>query len=309
DCNTSGGATYDGSQSGRLYVNTSSYQNSDWNKRISSICNQNFGENVENSKKEVDCFADPDGWMDWCNEDEKKKEEAIKPPNKIEQTKSFNEHIENMSDSAFKRAYIENVHANQGLSSMSAEVCCGLERIPHLDEKFKEELETQMNHPQFIKMREGRKRLPSYQMQDEILQTIRDNNVVVLSGETGCGKTTQVAQFILEDCIRKGNGSMCRIVCTQPRRISAISVAHRVADERAEKLGKSVGYQIRLESTLSRGSGSILYCTTGIVLQWLQSDPFLKQVSHLVLDEIHERDVLSDFLICIGRDLLKVVRY
>lgn len=58
---------------------------------------------------------------------------------------------------------------------------------------------------------------------------------------------------------------------------------------------------------LPRSEGSILYCTTGIVLQWLQGDPLLSQVSHLVLDEIHERDMLSDFLICIAKDLVKVV--
>lgn len=63
----------------------------------------------------------------------------------------------------------------------------------------------------------------------------------------GCGKTTQIAQFILDDQLEAGNGSVTRIICTQPRRISAISVAERVAAERAERLGKSVGYQIRLE--------------------------------------------------------------
>ena len=63
----------------------------------------------------------------------------------------------------------------------------------------------------------------------------------------GCGKTTQVAQFILDDWILQGKGSVCHIICTQPRRISAISVAERVAQERAEKCGHSVGYQIRLD--------------------------------------------------------------
>lgn len=63
----------------------------------------------------------------------------------------------------------------------------------------------------------------------------------------GCGKTTQIAQFILDDELEAGNGSVTRIICTQPRRISAISIAERVAMERAESLGKSVGYQIRLE--------------------------------------------------------------
>uniref|UniRef100_A0A671V608 ATP-dependent DNA/RNA helicase DHX36 n=1 Tax=Sparus aurata TaxID=8175 RepID=A0A671V608_SPAAU len=125
-------------------------------------------------------------------------------------------------------------------------------------------------------------------------------------GETGCGKTTQVTQFILDDYINRGVGSMCRVVCTQPRRISAISVAERVAAERAESVGNgnSCGYQIRLQSRLPRRQGSVLYCTTGIILQWLRSDPLLSSVSHLVLDEIHERNLQSDVLLIIVKDLL-----
>jgi ATP-dependent RNA helicase DHX36 len=84
-------------------------------------------------------------------------------------------------------------------------------------------------------------------MKDEILKVVNESQIVVISGETGCGKTTQVAQFILDDFIEKKKGSECKILCTQPRRISAIAVAQRVAEERAENLGDSVGYHIRLE--------------------------------------------------------------
>uniref|UniRef100_A0A8C9VBM4 ATP-dependent DNA/RNA helicase DHX36 n=1 Tax=Scleropages formosus TaxID=113540 RepID=A0A8C9VBM4_SCLFO len=142
----------------------------------------------------------------------------------------------------------------------------------------------------------------------ELVQLIRANQVMVVSGETGCGKTTQVTQFILDDSIQRGMGSICRVVCTQPRRISAISVAERVAAERAEAVGEgnSCGYQIRLQSRLPRKQGSMLYCTTGIILQWLRSDPHLSSVSHLVLDEIHERNLQSDVLITIIKDLLRV---
>lgn len=87
---------------------------------------------------------------------------------------------------------------------------------------------------------------------NELLQLINSEQVLVISGETGCGKTTQVAQFILDDAIEQGHGSSCRVICTQPRRISAISVAERVAAERDESCGgnSSVGFQIRLESKL-----------------------------------------------------------
>ncbi|XP_077991245.1 ATP-dependent DNA/RNA helicase DHX36-like [Glandiceps talaboti] len=176
-----------------------------------------------------------------------------------------------------------------------------------IDSNLKEDLELKrLNNARYREMREFRKKLPSHKMQKELLELIDANQVTVISGETGCGKTTQVAQFILDHYIDNNNGSLCRVVCTQPRRISAVSVAERVADERGETVGdgQSVGYQIRLENKLPRNQGSILYCTTGILLKWLQGDPMLKGLSHIILDEVHERNIVSDFLIIILRDLL-----
>ncbi|KAM8804835.1 ATP-dependent DNA/RNA helicase DHX36 [Eudromia elegans] len=177
-----------------------------------------------------------------------------------------------------------------------------------LDEQLKEDLRQKKSDPRYIEMQRFREKLPSYGMRKELVNLINNNRVTVISGETGCGKTTQVTQFILDDYIERGVGSTCRIVCTQPRRISAISVAERVAAERAEVCGngKSTGYQIRLQSRLPRKQGSILYCTTGIVLQWLQSDKHLSSVSHVVLDEIHERNLQSDVLMSIIKDLLNI---
>ncbi|XP_049580651.1 ATP-dependent DNA/RNA helicase DHX36 [Syngnathus scovelli] len=177
-----------------------------------------------------------------------------------------------------------------------------------LDESLKRDLECKKSHPKYKEMLTFRKKLPSYGKKEELVQLINSNQVLVVSGETGCGKTTQVTQFILDDYIRRGMGSVCRVVCTQPRRISAISVAERVAAERAEQVGNgnSCGYQIRLQCKLPRGKGSILYCTTGIVLQWLRSDTNLSSISHLVLDEVHERSLQSDVLLTIVKDLLDV---
>lgn len=143
-----------------------------------------------------------------------------------------------------------------------------------LDQQLLEDLQKKKTDPRYIEMQRFRKKLPSYGMQKELVNLINNHQVTVISGETGCGKTTQVTQFILDNYIERGIGSACRIVCTQPRRISAISVAERVAAERAESCGNgnSTGYQIRLQSRLPRKQGSILYCTTGIILQWLQSD-------------------------------------
>ncbi|XP_052212267.1 ATP-dependent DNA/RNA helicase DHX36-like [Dreissena polymorpha] len=153
-------------------------------------------------------------------------------------------------------------------------------------------------------MQEFRNKLPAYTDREAIVDLISSNKVVVLSGETGCGKTTQVPQFILDEFISQNRGAECHIICTQPRRISAISVAERVAAERGEKCGESVGYMIRLEHKLPRDAGSILFCTTGILLKMLEGDKSLSRATHIILDEIHERDLLSDFLIIVLKDIL-----
>ncbi|XP_041420858.1 ATP-dependent DNA/RNA helicase DHX36 isoform X2 [Xenopus laevis] len=176
----------------------------------------------------------------------------------------------------------------------------------YLDQQLREEMQKKRTNYKYLEMQTFREKLPSYGMKEMIIKMINSNQVTVISGETGCGKTTQVTQFILDDHINRGKGSSCYIVCTQPRRISAISVAERVAAERGETCGRenSTGYQIRLESQMPRRQGSILYCTTGIVIQWLQSDPHLANVSHIVIDEIHERNLQSDVLMAIVKDLL-----
>ncbi|KAH6782372.1 RNA helicase family protein, partial [Perilla frutescens var. frutescens] len=116
--------------------------------------------------------------------------------------------------------------------------------------------------------------------------------VVVVSGETGCGKTTQLPQYILESEIEASRGAACSIICTQPRRISAISVAERVAAER-----------VRLEGMRGRDT-RLLFCTTGILLRRLLVDRNLKGVTHVFIDEIHERGMNEDFLIIVLKDLL-----
>jgi ATP-dependent RNA helicase A len=91
----------------------------------------------------------------------------------------------------------------------------------------------------------SRSSLPIYNMKDQIMSTIHDNPVVLIRGNTGCGKTTQVCQFILDDYISSGQGAYCNVICTQPRRISAVSVADRVANERCEEVYLSKSLIIR----------------------------------------------------------------
>jgi len=120
---------------------------------------------------------------------------------------------------------------------------------------LKKQLEDKRKLPNYLKMLEARASLPIARQKQHFLQLLKENDVVVVSGETGCGKTTQVPQFILDDMIESELGGSCNIVCTQPRRIAAISVAERVSDERCESSPGSndslVGYQVRLDSARS----------------------------------------------------------
>ncbi|XP_052179750.1 DExH-box ATP-dependent RNA helicase DExH3-like [Diospyros lotus] len=157
--------------------------------------------------------------------------------------------------------------------------------------------------PEGQKMLEFRRSLPAYKERDALLKSISQNQVVVVSGETGCGKTTQLPQYILESEIEAARGALCSIICTQPRRISAMAVAERVAAERGESLGESVGYKVRLEGMKGRDT-RLLFCTTGILLRRLLVDRNLKGITHVVVDEIHERGMNEDFLLIVLKDLL-----
>ncbi|XP_078688349.1 3'-5' RNA helicase YTHDC2-like isoform X4 [Branchiostoma floridae x Branchiostoma belcheri] len=147
-----------------------------------------------------------------------------------------------------------------------------------------------------------RRTLPVAVLQEVIVKTVNENQVVLIAGETGSGKTTQVPQFILDDA--QCTNRPCRIICTQPRRISALTVAERVASERGEKIGQTVGYQIRLESRVSPRT-LLTFCTNGVLLRTLMGgDSALTTITHVIVDEIHERDRFSDFLLIKLREML-----
>ncbi|XP_077673453.1 3'-5' RNA helicase YTHDC2 isoform X3 [Eretmochelys imbricata] len=148
-----------------------------------------------------------------------------------------------------------------------------------------------------------RQSLPVFEKHEEIVRIIKENKVVLIVGETGSGKTTQIPQFLLDDCYK--NGIPCRIFCTQPRRLAAIAVAERVAAERREKIGQTIGYQIRLESRVSPKT-LLTFCTNGVLLRTLMAgDSTLSTVTHVIVDEVHERDRFSDFLLTKLRDILQ----
>ncbi|KAL1457180.1 hypothetical protein WDU94_001840 [Cyamophila willieti] len=156
--------------------------------------------------------------------------------------------------------------------------------------------------PKLQSMVTERSKLPVFLKRNEIMSTINEHSVCIIRGNTGSGKTTQICQFILDEYLQTGQGAYCNIVVTQPRRISAVSVADRVANERCEELGQSVGYSVRFESALPRPYGGIMFCTVGVLLRKLEGG--LRGVSHVIVDEIHERDVNSDFIMVVLRDMI-----
>ncbi|GCC31188.1 hypothetical protein chiPu_0009645 [Chiloscyllium punctatum] len=178
-----------------------------------------------------------------------------------------------------------------------------LENVYKENQKLCKQFQAKQSSRQYQAMFQERKKLPAFRERETILNLLNKAQVLVVSGMTGCGKTTQIPQFILDDSLNGPPVMVANIICTQPRRISAISVAERVAKERIERLGGSVGYQIRLES-MKTSSTRLLYCTAGVLLRRLEADPDLQGVSHVIVDEVHERTEESDFLLLVLKDLI-----
>ncbi|MFP4068805.1 MAG: ATP-dependent RNA helicase HrpA, partial [Opitutales bacterium] len=150
--------------------------------------------------------------------------------------------------------------------------------------------------------------LPIHARRDEIIRTVRAHPVVVVAGETGSGKTTQLPKFLL-DC---GLGRNRLIGCTQPRRVAALSVAQRIAEELRVDFGREVGAKIRFTDKTGKDT-AIKVMTDGILLNELQDDPLLRAYEAIIIDEAHERSLNIDFILgCLRqildrRDDLKVI--
>ncbi|KAH9284837.1 ATP-dependent RNA helicase A [Echinococcus granulosus] len=175
--------------------------------------------------------------------------------------------------------------------------------LAQLSQTYKEQYERRINSRGYEVIREERNSLPVAAFSQQILETIARNQVTLIKGETGCGKTTQIPQFILDSYLASGRGAECSVLVTQPRRICAISLAERVASERCETVGISVGYSVRFETILPRPYGSILFCTIGTLCRKMEAG--IRGVSHIIVDEIHERDVNTDFVMILMRDLVR----
>lgn len=134
--------------------------------------------------------------------------------------------------------------------------------------------------------------LPVSERREDIMNAIRDNQVVIIAGETGSGKTTQIPKM----CLELGLGAKGLIGHTQPRRLAARSVAERIAEELGQKIGETVGYQVRFTSEVGEHS-AIKLMTDGILLAEIQNDKLLRRYSTLIIDEAHERSLNIDFIL------------
>ncbi|KAL0488111.1 pre-mRNA-splicing factor ATP-dependent RNA helicase [Acrasis kona] len=144
-----------------------------------------------------------------------------------------------------------------------------------------------------------RKSLPIYPHRERLMKMIADNQVLVIVGETGSGKTTQLTQYLYEDGYTKNN---LKIACTQPRRVAAMSVAARVAQEMGVTLGDKVGYSIRFEDCTSPQT-IIKYMTDGMMLREFLGEPDLSSYSVIIVDEAHERSLHTDILFGLVKDI------
>lgn len=173
---------------------------------------------------------------------------------------------------------------------------------------------TQLNWKEFMKkstgsfgkkatsasIREQRRSLPIFQLREDFLRAVRQNQILCVIGETGSGKTTQMTQYLIED----GYGRDGIVGCTQPRRVAAISIAKRVAEEYGCRLGDEVGYCIRFDDTTSSRT-IIKYMTDGMLLREILLDLDLRKYSVIILDEAHERTVSTDVLFGLLKDTLR----
>ena len=147
---------------------------------------------------------------------------------------------------------------------------------------------------------EQRQSLPIFKLRDDLIKAVSDNQILIVIGETGSGKTTQITQYLAE----AGFSSRGRIGCTQPRRVAAMSVAKRVAEEFGCRLGQEVGYTIRFEDCTSPET-QLKYMTDGMMLRECLIDLDLKGYSVIMLDEAHERTIHTDVLFGLLKQAVK----
>jgi ATP-dependent RNA helicase DHX29 len=184
----------------------------------------------------------------------------------------------------------------------------GRDSFSGVDEKLRDAWMAKSSTPSFHRMMQGRMNLPIWGFKEDILHTLDTHRALIICSETGSGKSTQIPSFILEHEML--NGRPCKVYVTEPRRISAISLARRVSEELGESkndVGTArslIGFAVRLESKLTH-STRLVYATTGVVVRMLERPDDFQDITHVVLDEVHERTIDSDFLLIVLRRLME----
>ncbi|EJW75233.1 hypothetical protein WUBG_13857, partial [Wuchereria bancrofti] len=170
-----------------------------------------------------------------------------------------------------------------------------------LEDRLTEERTNVVNNPFLaLSIQQQRARLPIFKYRNHIIYLLEKYRILIIIGETGCGKSTQVPQYLME----AGWASDGRkIGVTQPRRIAAVTLASRVAEEKSCKLGEDVGYVVRFDD-MTDSKTKIKFMTDGILLREFMSDPLLTQYSILMVDEAHERSINTDIILGLLRKVI-----
>lgn len=192
-----------------------------------------------------------------------------------------------------KESMIDFTNDNENLYSSS-------EEDDALEEEEEEEEESEQ--PAIVSMTEAKKTLPVFEHRNKLMDAIKENQVLIIVGETGSGKTTQLPQYLVEDGYTQYG--KFQIAVTQPRRVAATSVAARVAEEMNVKLGEEVGYSIRFDDKTNPKKTVLKYVTDGMLLRECLSDPNLTRYSCVMIDEAHERTIATDILLGLLKRLL-----
>lgn len=174
------------------------------------------------------------------------------------------------------------------------------EQVGESDSEDEKEKRAREKRTKFEALQHSRTLLPMYEYREPLLKAIAEYQTLVIVGETGSGKTTQIPQYLHEEGYSKAG----RIGCTQPRRVAAMSVAARVAEEVGCKLGQEVGYSIRFEDSTSDKT-VIKYMTDGMLLREFLGEPDLASYSVMMIDEAHERTLHTDILFGLIKDIAR----
>ncbi|KAH7350732.1 putative Pre-mRNA-splicing factor ATP-dependent RNA helicase-like protein cdc28 [Rhexocercosporidium sp. MPI-PUGE-AT-0058] len=264
----------------------------------------------------LDGYAMPDDYITEKGKiDKKKKEEAMYKRyvdrDEYGQEKMVTEHDEWEREQASKaKAQIQSrernddneydyvLDAEQGIKWIQDAALPGEGKGLSKEERFLSE-QLKAAETKALSMEETRKSLPIYAFRDQFLAALEEHQILVIVGETGSGKTTQLPQYLHEAGYTKDG---LKVGCTQPRRVAAMSVAARVADEMGVKVGNEVGYSIRFEDSTSDKT-ILKYMTDGMLLREFMTEPELGAYSALMIDEAHERTVHTDILLTLIKDL------